>query len=118
MGKYKTQNMVRNPDFVKIKTSIAYLCIVRVNWQLFALINASFYLMSIIPNDLSQFLTPLRAKYSYIEVTRGQIRTVRENKKGPVPKTRKFKLYVHSEEFTSDRGSPKEHFDQKTRKKF
>ena len=38
--------------------------------------------------------------------------------KGPVPKTRKFKLYVHSEEFTSDRGSPKQHFDQKTRKNF
>ena len=38
--------------------------------------------------------------------------------KGPVPKTRKFKLYVHSEEFTSARGSPKEHYDQKTRKKF
>ena len=38
--------------------------------------------------------------------------------KGPVPKTRKFKLYVHSEEFTSDRGSPKEHFNQKMRKKF
>ena len=38
--------------------------------------------------------------------------------KGPVPKTRKFKLYAHSEEFTSDRGSPKEHFNQKMRKKF
>ena len=38
--------------------------------------------------------------------------------KGPVPKTRKFELYVHSEEFTSDRGGPKEHFNQKVRKKF
>ena len=38
--------------------------------------------------------------------------------KGPVPKTRKFKLYAYSEEFTSDRGSPKEHFNQKMRKKF
>ena len=40
-----------------------------------------------------------------------------ENSKGPVPKTRKFELYVHSEEFTGDRGSPKEHFNQKARKK-
>ena len=38
--------------------------------------------------------------------------------KGHVPKTRKFKLYAHSEEFTSYKGSPKKHFNQKMRKNF
>ena len=39
-----------------------------------------------------------------------------ESTKGPVPKTRKFKSYVQSEKFTSDKESPKEHFSQKMRK--
>ena len=49
-------------------------------------------------------------------VIHGEIFVIKTFIKELVPKTRKFKVFVHSEEFISDRGSPKEHFSRKLKK--